>query len=178
VALLGAAAWLRFGSPLVAIAAGCGGYFLPSMWVRRKDKKRRLKIDSQLADMIGMLANGLRAGYSIQQAVASVAEANREPIAGEMRRVVRETALGIELEVALQHLNERLQSKDFDMMMTAISIHRRVGGNLAEVMDKIADVIRERVRIAGEVRVLTAQGRASGYIVTSCRSSSRRSAGP
>ena len=166
VALLGGAAWLRFGSPLVAAGAGFGGYFLPSMWVRRQDKKRRRKIDSQLADMISQLANGLRAGFSIQQAVAGVAEANKQPISGEMHRAVRETALGIELEVALLHLNERLQSKDFDMMMTAISIHRRVGGNLAEVMDKIAEVIRERVRIAGEVRVLTAQGRASGYIVT------------
>jgi len=166
VAVLGAAGWLRFSSVLVAGAAGFGGYFLPSMWVRRKDLKRRRRIDSQLADMIAMLANGLRAGYSTQQAVASVSEANREPISGEMRRVVRETALGIELEVALQHLNERLQSKDFDMMMTAIAIHRRVGGNLADVMDKISDVIRERVKIAGEVRVLTAQGRASGYIIT------------
>jgi tight adherence protein B len=151
---------------VVAAAAGFGGYFLPSIWVRRKDTKRRRKIDSQLADMIGMLANGLRAGFSIQQAVASVAEANRDPISGEMRRVVRETALGIELGVALQHLNERLQSKDFDMMMTAIAIHKRVGGNLAEIMDKISGVIRERVRIAGEFRVLTAQARASGYIIT------------
>lgn len=166
VALLAAAAWFRFNSVLVAAAAGFGGYFLPSIWVRRKDLKRRRRIDSQLADMIRMLASGMRAGFSIQQAVASVAEANREPISGEMRRVVRESALGIELEVALQHLSERLQSKDFDMMMTAIAIHRRVGGNLAEVMDKISDVIRERVKIVGEVRVLTAQGRASGYIIT------------
>jgi tight adherence protein B len=166
VALLGAAAWWRFDSIFVAAAAGVGGYFLPSIWVRRKDLKRRRKIDSQLADMIAMLANGLRAGFSIQQAVASVADANREPISSEMRRVVRESALGIEMGVALQHLNERLQSKDFDMMVTAISIHRRVGGNLADVMDKIAEVIRERVRIAGEVRVLTAQARASGYIIT------------
>jgi tight adherence protein B len=166
VALLAAAAWLRFNSLVVAAAAGFGGYFLPSIWVRRKDKKRRRKIDSQLADMVGMLANGLRAGFSIQQAVASVAEANRDPISSEIRRVVRETALGIELTVALEHLNERLQSKDFDMMMTAIAIHRRVGGNLAEVMDKISEVIRERVKIAAEFRVLTAQARASGYIIT------------
>ncbi|GAC1334689.1 MAG: type II secretion system F family protein [Candidatus Dormibacteria bacterium] len=166
VALLAGAGWLRFGSALVAAVAGLAGYFLPSIWVRRQDKKRRRKIDSQLADMITQLANGLRAGFSIQQSVASVAESNKQPISGEMNRAVRETMLGIELEVALLHLNERLQSKDFDMMMTAISIHRRVGGNLAEVMDKISGVIRERVRIAGEVRVLTAQARASGYIVT------------
>jgi tight adherence protein B len=166
VLLLAVLAWLRFDSWLVAGAAGIGGYFLPSVWVRRRDRQRRRKIDNQLADMIAMLANALRAGFSIQQAVASVADANREPISGEMRRVVRESALGIELEIALQHLNERLQSKDFDMMMTAISIHRRVGGNLADVLDKISAVIRERVKIAGEVRVLTAQARASGYIIT------------
>jgi tight adherence protein B len=166
VAIVGAAAWFRFNSFPIAAAAGFAGYFIPSIWVRRRDLKHRRKMDSQLADMIGMLANSLRAGFSIQQAVASVAEAKREPISGEMRRVARETALGIELTVALAHLNQRLQSKDFDILMTAISIHRRVGGNLAEVMDKISAVIRERVRLAGEIRTLTAQARASGYIVT------------
>jgi tight adherence protein B len=166
VALLAIAAQVRFASLPVTLAAGGAGYFLPSIWVRRQNTKRRRKIDSQLGDMIALMGNGLRAGFSIQQAVTSVAEANREPISSEIRRVVRETALGIDLEIALEHLNERLESKDFDMMMTAIAIHRRVGGNLAEVMDKIAEVIRERVRVAGEVRVLTAQARASGYIVT------------
>jgi tight adherence protein B len=134
--------------------------------LRRVERKRKRTLNAQLGDTISLMSNGLKAGYSIQQALASVADTGRKPISDEIRRVVREMSLGIELDTSLQHLNERLQSPDFDMMVTAILIHRRVGGNLAEVMDKIAETVRERIRVTGEVRVLTAQARASGYIVT------------
>lgn len=163
--ILGVLVFLRFGNVLLAIAAVAAGYFLPSIYLRRRQRKRRQALDAVLGDSIVLMANGIKAGYSVSQALASVAEGGRPPLSLEIQRVVRESALGIDLEQALQHVNKRLDSKDFDLLVTAILIHRTVGGNLAEVLDKIAETIRERVRIAGEVRVLTAQARASGYIV-------------
>jgi tight adherence protein B len=162
----GLLAYARFGSLLALLPLAVVGYFLPRLWLRRLEKKRRVAIERQLADVITLLANALKAGHSTQQAIATVAEAGREPMGTELQRVVREMSLGLELEVALQHINARLQSKDFDMLVTAVIIHRRVGGNLAEVLGKISHTVRERVKIHGEVRVLTAQARASGYIVT------------
>jgi len=165
-AVLGLLGFARFGNVLVAVGLGFVGYFLPRFWLRRLEKKRRMAIERQLADVINLLANALKAGHSTQQALATVAEAGREPMGSELQRVVREVQLGLELDVALRNVNERLKSKDFDMLVTAVIIHRRVGGNLADVLGKISHTVRERVKVHGEVRVLTAQARASGYIVT------------
>ncbi|GAC1329792.1 MAG: type II secretion system F family protein [Candidatus Dormibacteria bacterium] len=159
-------ALLRFGSPLAAFGGAVVGYFLPAIWLKRRQAKRRAAFDGALGDTVMLMSNGVKAGYSIQQALASVAEGGRPPLSEEIARVNREISLGLDLEEALQHANVRLASKDFDLVVTAILIHRTVGGNLAEVLDKIAETIRERVRVHGEVRVLTAQARASGYIIT------------
>ena len=164
--VLGILGFLRFGNLLPAFGLILGGYFIPGLWLRRLEKKRRLAIERQLADVITLLANALRAGHSTQQALATVAEAGREPMGTELQRAVREVHLGLELEVALRNVNARLKSKDFDMLVTAVIIHRRVGGNLADVLTKISHTVRERVKVQGEVRVLTAQARASGYIIT------------
>jgi tight adherence protein B len=142
------------------------GYMLPNFYVRRQQRKRQRAFEAQLGDTISLLSNGVKAGYSVQQALASVAESGRAPLSDEIARVVREASLGLTLETALGHVNDRVQSKSFDLMVTAILIHRTVGGNLAEVLDKINETIRERVKVQGEVKVLTAQARASGYIIT------------
>ena len=165
-AVLGLLAFLRFGNIFPVLIAVVIGYILPTFYLRRRQSKRRQAFESVLGDTINQISNSVKAGYSIQQAMASVAENGRPPLAEEIARVVRETTLGIDLEDALQHANVRLASKDFDLLVTAILIHRTVGGNLAEVLDKIAETIRERIRVHGEVRVLTAQARASGYIIT------------
>jgi tight adherence protein B len=164
--LLGLVALLRFGSLPAVLVALVVGYFLPPLYLRRRKAQRRRAFEQVLGDTITLLSNSIKAGYSIQQSLSSIAENGRPPLAAEIGRVVRETGLGIELEVALEHANVRLASKDFELLVTAILIHRSVGGNLAEVLDQIADTIRERIKVAGEVRVLTAQARASGYIVT------------
>jgi tight adherence protein B len=163
---LGLLLFLRFGNPLVIVVGLAAGYFLPNIYLRQRVKRRRNAYEQGLGDTIMLMSNGVKAGYSIQQAMASVAENGRKPLSEEFLRIVRETSLGIDLEAALEHANERLDSKDFDLVVTAILIHRTVGGNLSEVLDKIAETIRERVRVHGEVRVLTAQARASGYIIT------------
>ena len=164
--ILGAIGYIRFGNPLVGLGAAVGGYFLPGFYLKRRQRKRKRAFDAVLGDTIVLMSNGIKAGYSIQQAMNAVADSGRPPMAEEIGRVVRETSLGIDLETALEHLNTRLASKDFDLLVTAVMIHRAVGGNLAEVLDKIATTIRERVRVQGEVSVLTAQARASGYIIT------------
>lgn len=164
--LLATLALLRFGNPLVVLIGLVVGYFLPPLYLRRRKVKRRRAFDQVLGDTITLLSNSVKAGYSIQQSMSSIAENGRPPLAAEIGRVVRETELGIELEVALEHANVRLASRDFELLVTALLIHRTVGGNLAEVLDQIAETIRERVKVAGEVRVLTAQARASGYIIT------------
>jgi len=166
-AVLGLIVFLRFQNILPVLAAAAAGYFMPVLWLRYRQRKRRHQLEAALGDTVVLLSNGIKAGYSIQQSIAGVAESGRPPLSEEIGRVVRETSLGIELETALQHANQRLASKDFDLIVTAILIHHTVGGNLAEVLDKIAATIRERVRVHGEVRVLTAQARASGYIIAS-----------
>ncbi|MFN2464383.1 MAG: type II secretion system F family protein [Candidatus Dormibacteria bacterium] len=165
-AVTGILTFLRFGNFLLLLVGAVVGYALPAIYLKRRQAKRRAAFEGTLGDTVVLLSNGVKAGYSIQQALASVAEGGRPPLAEEITRVVREVSLGLDIEEALQHANVRLASKDFDLVITAILIHRTVGGNLAEVLDKIAETIRERVRVHGEVRVLTAQARASGYIIT------------
>lgn len=165
-ATVGLLAYLRFGNILVVVVGAVVGYMIPAIYLKRRQAKRRQAFEGSLGDTVMLMSNGVKAGYSIQQALASVAESGRPPLAEEVARVIREISLGLDIEDALQHANVRLASKDFDLVVTAILIHRTVGGNLAEVLDKIAETIRERVRVHGEVRVLTSQARASGYIIT------------
>jgi tight adherence protein B len=112
-----------------------------------------------------LLANALRAGSSFLQAVEMIVRETRPPISTEFARVIREVNLGLPLDEALANLQRRVRSDDLDLMTTAIAIHHTVGGNLAEILDSIAFTIRERVRIKGEIRTLTAQQRMSGYVV-------------
>jgi tight adherence protein B len=112
------------------------------------------------------MANGLRAGYSLLQAMDAVAREMPSPMSVEFRRVVQEIGLGIEQDRAFNNLVRRVPSDDLDLMITAISVQSEVGGNLAEILEIIGFVIRERVRIKGEIQVLTAQGQISGYVIT------------
>jgi tight adherence protein B len=122
--------------------------------------------DDELGDTINLLVNGLRTGFSVLQAMEAVARELPQPVAGEFDRVVKEVQLGLSMEQALQNMLRRVKSEDLDLVVTAINVQREVGGNLAEILDVISHTIRERVRIKGEIRVLTAQGTISGYIIT------------
>jgi tight adherence protein B len=141
------------------------GYWLPKFWLGRRKGKRLKAFNSNLADTIMLLANSLRAGSSFLQAVEMIVRETRPPISTEFARVIREVNLGLPLDEALANLQRRVRSDDLDLMTTAIAIHHTVGGNLAEILDTIAFTIRERVRIKGEIRTLTAQQRMSGYVV-------------
>jgi tight adherence protein B len=152
-------------SPISALIGGGIGFILPGQYVRGQKSKRLVKFNDQLPDMLNLVVNGLRAGYSTMQALEAVSKELPAPICDEFRRVVQEMQLGIPMEKALDNLLRRIPSEDLDFVVTAINVQREVGGNLAEIMDVISYTIRERVRIKGEIRALTAQATYSGRML-------------
>jgi tight adherence protein B len=154
------------GRPIVGIVGAAVGFILPFLLVNVKTAKRMKTFNSQLGDALILIANSLRTGYSFMQAADMVAHEMRPPISTEFARTVKEMSLGITMENALGNLAKRIDSDDLDLVLTSVLIQRQVGGNLSEVLDNIAKTIRERVRIRGEIRTLTAQGRVSGIIIS------------
>lgn len=142
------------------------GSFFPDVYVKMRAKSRVTKFNNSLADTTAMLGSSLRSGYSLLQSMDLVSREGSGPVASEFRRVVQEVGLGLSTEAALANLLRRVPSEDLDLMITAINIQHEVGGNLASILESIAHTIRERVRIKGEIRTLTAQGRISGYVIT------------
>ena len=142
------------------------GFFLPRFYVKRQQAARIRKFDDQLGDMLNLMVNGLRAGYSIMQAMEAISRELPAPISDEFHRVVQEMQIGIPMEKALDNLFRRIPSDDLDFVITAINVQREVGGNLSEILDTISFTIRERVRIKGEIRVMTASVRSSGVILS------------
>jgi tight adherence protein B len=161
---------VRFGLPLGGliqmIIFGIVGYVIPGFYVKYRINHRLRAFNNQLGDTLTLLSNALKAGYSFAQAIDTVAKNAVPPISDEFARAVREMNLGGSPDEALQNITKRIASADFDLVATAYSIHRTVGGNLAEILDNIAYTIRERVRIKGEIATLTAQARASGTLIT------------
>jgi tight adherence protein B len=160
-----AAVLLVLRDPISSLTGVLLGYFLPRIWVGRRISSRLNAFNKQLPDTIMLLSNSLRAGSSFLQSIELVSRETPPPMGSEMGRVVREVNLGLSMEEALANMVRRIKSDDLDLMVTAIGVQQQVGGNLAEVLDTIAFTIRERVRIKGEIRTLTAQGRYSGYLV-------------
>ena len=154
----GAIAWL-LGSrqPISFLIGAAVGFFLPRMYVNQQKKRRLKRFNEQLSDMINLMVNGLRAGYSTMQAMESVSKEMPSPISDEFRRVVQEMQLGIPMEAALENLLRRIPSQDLDFMVTAVNVQREVGGNLSEILDTISFTIRERGRIKGYIQTLTAR---------------------
>ncbi len=153
-------------SIITAVIGAIIGGFLPRFYVRRQQSKRLIRFNEQLSDMLNLMVNGLRAGYSTMQAMEAVSKELPPPISDEFHRVVQELQLGIPMEKALDNLLKRIPSDDLDLVITAINVQREVGGNLAEILDTISFTIRERVRIKGEIRVLTTQVMYSGKFLS------------
>ncbi len=165
IAIIGGAliAFLLGGRLLVSALVGGGiGALLPRMYVKSQQSKRLTRFNDQLPDMLNLMVNGLRAGFSTLQAMEAVSKELPPPICDEFRRVVQEMQLGIPMEKALANLLRRIPSQDLDFLITAVNVQREVGGNLAEIMDVISHTIRERVRIKGDIRALTSQQMYSG----------------
>jgi tight adherence protein B len=153
------------GHVLLAVVLLAAGAYAPPIYVWRRRDKRQALFNQQLADVITLMSGSLRSGYSLLQAMELVAREAPQPVASEFDRVVREVGLGLSPEEALANLVERMQSEDLELLVTAINVQREVGGNLVEVLDTISSTIRDRVKLVGEVKVLTAQQQYSGYII-------------
>ena len=155
-----------FHNPVALAAVFAIGAYFPRWYIGHRQRKRLAAFSEQLPNTITLLANSLRAGSSFLQGVELVTREAQPPISEEFERVVREMSLGVALQPALANLVRRVKSEDLELMVTAINIQSQVGGNLATVLDSIAFTIRERIRIIGEIRVLTSMQRYSGYVIT------------
>ena len=151
----------------VAVLCGIGALVLPFMWLSWKRKRRLTKLTTQLPDVFEMMSQALRAGHSLAGAIQLVCEQVPPPIATEFSQVYHEQNLGVKIEDALSAMAARVDSLDMKFFVTAVMIQRQTGGDLAEVLDNISGVIRERIELAGLVRGLTAEGRLSGWVLFS-----------
>lgn len=151
---------------LLGLLAGIAAWFSPLLFLKRKARKRIKLLNDQLGDALGVISNSLKAGYSFFQSVDMVAKEMTGPIAEEFQILQKEINFGLTTEKALENMGSRVSSDDLELIVTAVLIQRQTGGNLAEVLDNISTTIRERVRIKGEIRTVTAQGRISGWVIS------------
>ena len=156
----------RFGISIGPIVLGAVGFVVPPLVMRFLQGRRRDKFNAQLAGMLQLLSNSLKTGYAIDRALETVSAKSPPPVSTEFERVTTEIALGTSVEDALSSLLLRIDSPDLEFIVTAILLHVRVGGNLAEVLDNISDTLRDRLQTKRDMAVLTAQSRASATIIT------------
>jgi tight adherence protein B len=156
--------WILLKSIMVGILLLLLASYLPFLWAKSRVKKRIKAFQDQLTDMLTMVSNSLKAGYSFLQALELISKEMPAPMSEEFTRLIKETQLGVNTEDALQNLSKRVNNDDLDLVITAVLIQRQTGGNLAQILDSIADTIRERIRIHREIKTLTAQGILSGHI--------------
>lgn len=145
------------------IAAAC--FTLPWAYVRLMKMRYSRQFEVQLADTLMLMANSLRAGFSFLQSLEMVSREAQPPVADEFQRLTQEISIGVPVNQALENMGARVKSSDLDLVITAVLIQREVGSSLAEILEVISRVIGERIRIRGEIRTLTAQGRLTGGIL-------------
>jgi tight adherence protein B len=150
----------------IAIAIGLLTYLVPGLLLRARRHSLRAALVRQLPESLVIMTNSLDSGSTVLQALEVVAETMTSPIGDEFTRVVREVNLGVPVDVALGHIASRFESKDFAIVVSAVQLNRQMGGSLAQVLSSIIETLRERVKLVDRVRVLTAQSRASAYIVS------------
>lgn len=151
--------------PLVALAAGAAAGALPFLWVRRQARRRLERFEAQFPDCLEFLSRSMRAGHAFASALEMVSKEFADPLASEFRRVYEEQHFGQPLDVVLQKLGRRLPRMDVQFFVSAVLLQRRTGGNLAELLDKLAYIIRERFKLRGRIRAVSAQGLMSGRIL-------------
>jgi tight adherence protein B len=147
-----------------ALGAGLFGFALPLVWLRRARAKRLAEFDEGLPDALDLIAGSLRAGYSAPDAMEIVARESSGACADEFAEIVNQLNLGADMDAALARLTERVPSEDIRLMVAAMGVQRRTGGNLVEVLKQLARTLRERARLRDDVHVLTTGPRVSGYV--------------
>jgi tight adherence protein B len=166
VALAALFGLLRFGISIGPIVLAAVGFVLPPLVIAYLQRRRQNMFNDQLTGMLQLLSNSLKTGYAIDRALETVAAKSQPPVSTEFERVATEVTLGTSVEDALSALLLRINSPDLEFIVTAILLHVRVGGNLAEVLDNISDTLRDRLQTKRDMSVLTAQSRASATIIT------------
>jgi tight adherence protein B len=166
VALAALFGLLRFGISIGPIILAAVGFILPPLLIAYLQRRRQNMFNDQLTGMLQLLSNSLKTGYAIDRALETVAAKSQPPVSTEFERVATEVTLGTSVEDALSALLLRINSPDLEFIVTAILLHVRVGGNLAEVLDNISDTLRDRLQTKRDMSVLTAQSRASATIIT------------
>jgi tight adherence protein B len=159
-------AFLLSRAPAVTAIFAIVGWFIPRVWLGRRQAGRLKAFNNQLGDTIALMANSLRAGMSLVQTMEMISREGEPPISEEFQRVIREIGLGVGPQQALLHLTHRINSEDLELLVTAILVQFEIGGNLSRILDTISVTIRERVKLQGEIRTMSAQGRMSGYILS------------
>ncbi|HKV87150.1 MAG TPA: type II secretion system F family protein [Candidatus Dormibacteraeota bacterium] len=156
----------RFGISVGPVILGVIGFIVPPLVLNYLQRRRQTMFNEQLGGMLQLLSNSLKTGYAIDRALETVAQKSQPPVSTEFERVTTEITLGTSVEDALSALLLRINSPDLEFIVTAILLHVRVGGNLAEVLDNISDTLRDRLQTKRDMTVLTAQSRASATIIT------------
>lgn len=168
------------GSIIIPIGSGFGiskmvisgislaviSYFIPDLLLKRSISQRQVNFGKQLVDVLILMTGAVRAGYSLPQAIEVVSKELKAPASEEFRRVRHEIGLGLSLSQALNNLVARMENDDLYLVVTAININSQVGGNIVTMLEAVTNTIRDRVRLFGEIRVLTAQQRFGSYILT------------
>jgi tight adherence protein B len=158
--------WLISGLFLPGLGLAVIAYFIPIIYLRRSINKRQLAFEKQLIDVLVLINGAVRAGFSLLQALELVVKEMKAPASEEFGRVIQEVGLGVSLPRALHNLATRMRNDDLDLVVTAVDIHHTVGGNLATMLSAVSETIRERIRLLGEVRVITMQQRYTGYLLS------------
>ena len=157
--------WRRSFDPLLSSLFGLVLGASPAVYVYVKVKRRAKKFNAQLPDALDLLSSSVRAGQSLNAAIQNVADEMPEPISDEFKILSDELTFGVSFDAALRHLAIRVDTSDVRFLTTALTIQKETGGNLSEVLDGLEKTVRERFRILGQVKTLTAQGKLSGLIV-------------
>jgi tight adherence protein B len=158
--------WFISGLFLPGIGLAVIAYFVPNIYLRRSINKRQLAFEKQLLDVLILINGAVRAGFSLLQALELVVKEMKSPASEEFGRVIQEVSLGVSQPRALHNLAARMHNNDLDLVVTAVDIHHSVGGNLATMLSAVSETIRERIRLLGEVRVITTQQRYTGYLLS------------
>lgn len=147
------------------IGGGAAAFLTPWCWLLLRRRSRLKSFEKQLPDALELLSRALRAGNSLAAGLNAVASEMPQPIAGEFRAVHDEQNLGLPIDQALRNMLQRVPNMDLQFFVTAVSIQRQAGGDLAEILGKISSLVRERFKILGQVRALTGEGRMSGVVL-------------
>ena len=166
IVVLPSLVWLLTGDIPAMLAMLAILVLLPSMFYKSMRKKRLKRFEAQLPDALAMVSGAMRAGASLNIAMEGLVKEQPAPISQEFELLLKEQRLGVEFEVSLKAMEERIPIPDFSMLVTALLINREVGGNLAETMESLGETLRRKATMEGKIESLTAQGKLQGIVMT------------